>query len=202
MLDSPDRPSPQIAMRRVGLADLPAVVLPEGCSLRTFREGDDAVWDHIIGESFSADNRERLFNELMRPHPEFRPDRVFFVCRGSKPIATASAWHLPERDESIGYLHYVGVLPSETGVGLGLQVSLACLHKMASEGRTAVDLSTDDFRIPAIKTYLKLGFEPLLMHENQRDRWREIFAQMERPELAERYAAVLDGPVRDPRRLR
>jgi len=39
-------------------------------------------------------------------------------------------------------------------------------------------LETDDYRLPAIKTYLNLGFEPLLVHENQRDRWRNILSAL------------------------
>ena len=62
------------------------------------------------------------------------------------------------------------MLSSEGGRGLGFHVSLACTHIMAAEGRTSAVLQTDDFRLPAIKSYLRLGFAPLLMHENQRQR--------------------------------
>jgi mycothiol synthase len=60
------------------------------------------------------------------------------------------------------------------GKGLGLQVSLAALHHMANSGKEASILETDDFRIPAIKTYLRLGYKPLLIHENQAERWKDL----------------------------
>ena len=196
---TPNPYQPQLGMMLDSLSDLPPVCLPEGYSIRHYREGDGAHWDRIIGESFLVpeDQRERRFEQVMAADDAFRPDRVLFVLRGEEPVGTASAWHVSDCPEHIGYLHYVGVLPSETGRGLGLQVSLAALHKMVSEGRTAAVLRTDDYRIPAIKTYLKLGFHPVLVHENQRDRWPAAFEKMGRPELAQAFAAILTGPVTD-----
>ena len=57
---------------------------------------------------------------------------------------------------------------------------------MAAEGRTWAVLQTDDFRIPAVKTYLKLGFEPLIVHENQPKRWKDVFSAIGRPELIDK----------------
>ncbi len=64
------------------------------------------------------------------------------------------------------FLHMVGVLPSHGGKGLGFQVSLAALRQMKREGFTQSVLETDDFRIPAIVTYLKLNFQPEIIHDN------------------------------------
>lgn len=72
----------------------------------------------------------------------------------------------------------VGALSDHGGKGLGLQVSLAALYQMRRDGRLASILETDDFRIPAIKTYLKLGYKPLLIHKNQGDRWSQIFKSL------------------------
>jgi len=191
--------SPQLVMRIDPLAGLPPVALPEGYSIRHYRPGDEANWDRIIGESFDwpVDDRDGVFAKRIASDQAFRPDRVLFVTCGEEAVATASAWHIPQCGPEMGYLHYVGTLPSHTGKGLGLQVSLACLHKMVEEGRECAQLQTDDFRIPAVRTYLKLGFHPLLVHENQRERWPNVFRAMGKPELIERYADVISGPVRD-----
>jgi mycothiol synthase len=45
---------------------------------------------------------------------------------------------------------------------------------MANSGKEASILETDDFRIPAIKTYLRMGYKPLLIHENQAERWKDL----------------------------
>jgi len=181
-------------MWRRDLTGLEAVSLPAGYSIRSYRDGDTANWDRIIGDSFRSDARGK-FDREMASDPAFLPERVLFVCKGDEAVGTASAWHVPRHGDGVGYLHYVGVLSSETGRALGYQVSLACLHLMVGESRACAMLQTDDFRIPAIKTYLKLRFEPLLVHENQRERWRGIFEQLGRPDLIEHYAAVLSGPI-------
>ena len=190
--ESPFRP--QLVMRRDDLDGLPAVSLPEGYIIRSYEPGDDAAWNRIIWEAFQEDNRERDFERTMRQNEAFQPDRVLFVCKGEETVATASAWNSSRLAPEVGILHYVGTLLAERGRGLGLQVSLACLHKMISEGRRMAVLQTDDFRIPAIKTYLKLGFRPMLVHENQRKRWRDVFEQMGRPYLIERFDGFLSGP--------
>ncbi len=187
--------SPQLSMRRPSLEGLPALNLPAGYILRSYRPGDGVHWERIIGESFDWKDRDGRFDKDMRPDYAFRPERVLFICRGEEPVATASAWFRPMFGKTTGYLHYVGVLPSEWGKALGREVSLACLHRMKEEGRESAVLDTDDFRIAAIKTYLGMGFIPLLKHENQRQRWRDVFENLNRPALIEQYAELLAGPI-------
>ena len=160
-------------MRRDDLSNLPEVSLSQGYSLRSYRAGDEAAWVRIIGESFERDHSVEYFDQRMRRDPEFRAERIWFICRDGEPVATASAWHDPPRGPETGTLHMVGVRPGEAGHALGLQVSVAALHQMRNEGRCAAELKTDDSRIHAIKTYLKLRFAPLLVAENQRGRWRD-----------------------------
>ncbi len=70
----------------------------------------------------------------------------------------------------------VGVRPGHQGKRLGYLVNLAALHKFAADGRKSSILETDDFRLAAIKTYINLGFTPLLVHENQQERWEKIYS--------------------------
>jgi len=87
-------------------------------------------------------------------------------------------------------LHMVGVAKKHTGKGLGFQVSLAALHQMAKEGSEFAVLQTDDFRLPAIKTYLKLGFKPVIVDENQIERWNAIFKQMGINDVSAEYGVT------------
>lgn len=164
--------SPQLVMKRENLAFLQPIELPLGYSLRHFRDGDEKAWENVINDSFKMQSD---FKKMMADDENFKPERVLFICFNDLPVATASAWHRPKFGDDVGYLHMVGVLSTHTGKGLGLQVSLAALHQMAREGKTSAVLETDDFRIPAIKTYLKLGFKPVIIHENQVQRWENIF---------------------------
>lgn len=184
---------PQLVMRRAHLRDLPAIKLPEGYSLRCFQPGDEAAWEKIIGETFSATSY--VFDKVMKAAPAFYPERVFFITHADAPVATASAWLENRFGPIIGYLHMVGVRPGHQGKQLGFCVSVAALHRFLEEGRAEAVLQTDDFREAALKTYLRMGFEPLLVNANQRSRWRNIFAKLSRSDLADKFAPILDGPV-------
>ena len=167
---------PCIAMRR-GPAPLPPFELPEGIRLFPFLEpGGAAVWEHIVNTAFG---REMSFDRTMRSEDAFRPERVIFLARGDQPVAVAAAWQRAKYPAGTGYLHYVGVLPEARGQALGYWVSLAALHQMRREGNELAVLETHDERIPAIKTYLKLGFVPdMESHPSYPARWEAIMAQI------------------------
>jgi len=197
-LSTHERLTPQLVMIRRNLESLPEVALPEGCTLRAFAPGDEADWSKIVAESFKIDTGPDHFDKAMKSDFAFRPHRVLFVECTGELVATASAWYRPTWGRNTGYLHMVGVRPAHTGKRLGLIVSAAALRQMAAEGRTCAVLETDDFRIPALKTYLRLGFDPLLVDDNQRKRWRDAFAATGKPELCETFADILSGPVFEP----
>ncbi|MFO7946233.1 MAG: GNAT family N-acetyltransferase [Armatimonadota bacterium] len=186
---------PQLTMKRPDLKNLPEITLPDGYELRTFQPGDERAWEAIVARAFDRDVPEGHFDSRIGDHDAFQPERVFFICHNGEGVATATAWYMEKWGENTGYVHMVGVKPGHQGKRLGYQVSLAVLHRLRGEGFEEAVLTTDDFRLPAIKTYLNLGFEPVLVHENQRERWRDVFEALGMPELAEKYSAVLNGPV-------
>ena len=115
----------------------------------------------------------------MKDNPAYRPDRIFFVCApDGLPCGTASAYRQEFTRPELGYVHFVGVCPAFTGKRLGAAVSLAVLRKFQSEGLKGAVLHTDDFRLAAIRTYLNLGFSPVIVHENQPARWNVVFTQL------------------------
>lgn len=167
---------PQLCMDR-NLKDIPDTSL-EGYHLRSYKPGDEVHWDKIIRESFGMDDIS--FDAHMRNDSEYRPERVIFLCCDDIPVATASGWFKDEHGLDTGYLHMVGVLKDHGGKGLGAIVSYGALSAMKDEGRTRVVLNTDDFRIPAIKTYLKMDFRPVMTHESHARRWAHIFNRVGR----------------------
>jgi mycothiol synthase len=169
-------------MIRSHLDDLPALAVPDGYAIRSFQEGsgDDAAWERIITESFQRDNSS--FEREIRFQAPFRPERVWFATWKGEPVATATAWESPDWPDS-GYLHMVGAVSSHTGKKLGFAVSLASMLQMQREGWKKAVLQTDDFRIPAIRTYLNLGFIPRFVHDNQQQRWLDIAGRLGIPSL-------------------
>ncbi len=182
-------------MHRPSLESLPPLAPAAGCDVRSYRPGDERAWVAIINDSFGFQEPPDYFHRRLGDE-HFRPERVWFAVAGGQPAATASAWASAKWGDTIGVLHMVGALAAHRGRGLGHLVCLAALHQMRREGRTAAVLSTDDFRLAAVRTYLRLGFEPYLVHENQRDRWRLVLPAAGAE--AGRFAAVLAGPLHAP----
>jgi len=178
-----ERIMPQLVMRRAHLQGLPPVELPAGYTLRTSRAGDGAAWALILNESFGGERTIEDFQAIMVNDPAYRADRIFFICDpDGYPCATASAYRSAGWGEQVGFVHYVACRPAHLGKRLGLLVSLAVLHKFVEEGCSESVLFTDDYRLPAIKTYLRLQFHPLIVHENQPERWRLLFDILGQPE--------------------
>lgn len=172
---------PQLVMLKKSLKELPVIDLPDKYQVQSLNEVKPKHWNHIIQESFKDDTL--YFSEAIAPEEYYKPERVLFIVKGNKPVATATAWYKEKWGEDTGYLHMVGVLPEFTGKALGYQVSLAVLYKMKKEGFNQAVLETDDFRVPAIVTYLKLGFKPEIVHENQYKRWENIKDKLNRDDL-------------------
>ncbi|HEY5563364.1 MAG TPA: GNAT family N-acetyltransferase [Clostridiaceae bacterium] len=171
---------PSLIMFRDNLENLPEVKVPEGYKVRSFRAGEEKEWEKIIDVAFkqvSNFTKEIMSNEI------FKTERVCFVCQGDTPVSTATAWYDLNWDISVGYLHMVGMLPEYSGKGLGLQASLAALYEMKREGKSSAVLNTDDFRIPAIITYLRLGFMPQFTHVSHIERWRKLLVEVGREDL-------------------
>ena len=68
-------------------------------------------------------------------------------------------------DGKSGTVHMVSVLDKARGRKLGRAVCGRVLQYLKENGCTQIVLTTDDFRIPAIKTYLSLGFQPVQNNE-------------------------------------
>jgi mycothiol synthase len=190
--------TPQLRMLKPTLTDLPVMVLPEGAALRSYQAGDGAHWERILAASFGGEPGRFSFDRIMRRDLAFRPERVLFVVIDGVPVATASAWRAPGLIPDTGMVHFVGAMPEFQGRRLGYWVTLATLHRLAGEGLRAASLTTDDFRLPAIKTYLRLGFDPLLVHENQRERWQQVWRDLKLPDTDARLTAILSDPVWQP----
>ena len=171
--------APQLCMIRENSDDLPSLNLPDGYSERCYQEGDAAAWCDIIAQSFENQRTLESFQKDMLDHPAFKNERIRFVCDpDEKPCATASAYRMEEHGLENGYVHMVGILPSQAGKKLGFAASLAVLQQFAREGCEKIILNTDDFRLAAVKTYLRLGFLPKIVDDNQYQRWLGIYKKI------------------------
>lgn len=110
--------------------------------------------------------------------PDFDPNGFCFVIYEEIPIGTACAWKMDLHGKQVGYIDMLAVLPEHTGHKLGKSLTLFLLHYFKSQRMTSAVLDTDDFRFPAIKNYLNLGFVPMSIHENHKLRWQNVFEKL------------------------
>lgn len=180
---------PQLEMFKLGFDDLPPLSLPQGYTIREWQsEADTAHWCTIIGESFGEKLTAQHFMERMVQHPGHAYDRILFVfAPNGEPAATASAYG----DETTGYVHYVGCRPSHAGHKLGYLVNLAVLLLFQKRGCRDCTLKTDDHRLPALKTYARLGFRPLITQDSHPARWRALARHLALPQFLDWRGAVL-----------
>ena len=157
----------------------PEITLPEGYAIRSFREGDEEDYVAVLNDRDLGDwTVERLQSILTNP---LSPEGVYFVTWNDIPVATACAQDLsPDEDgKRIGELGWLAANPEHKGKQLGMAVSAAVVNHLLDLGYNEICLLTDHWRYPALKTYLKLGFEPMLRGPDDRYLWGKICEQLE-----------------------
>lgn len=181
----------QLRMVRPDLDNLPKLELPPGYDMRTYQKGDEVHWANIISDSFGGKQRtaEDTRNEITGQE-RFVPDGFYFATHDGTPVGTACAWRQTVDETEVGYVHMVGVASAHTGHKLGKWVSLAVLIYFRDHGFRCAMLDTDDFRIPAIKTYLNLGFVPVYIEDEQPKRWQAIFEKLKLSFMEDRIASM------------
>jgi len=168
-----------LRMRRKNLDFLEELAVPSGYQIRTYRRGDEESWVRIIESSFGHgyDAWHPNINEIVNDK-EFDPNSLFFVTYQNNPIGTACALRRSPNGQNVGYVHMVAVTPEHQGKKLGRLLVLCTLHYFKEKGFHEVVLNTEDHRLPGIKTYLDLEFEPVYLGSDHRRRWEAIFENL------------------------
>ena len=183
----------QLLMRRFAAPAQP-IKLAEGYTMRRYSTDADAqAWIDIaatgklLPEGAAAD----WFFENMVTYRDLAVENVFFICHEGKPIATITAVKHREGYADIGYVHMVACLPEYRGKGLGTQLNNIVCEQFEKWCCVSSYLTTDDFRLPAIRSYISAGFLPDMAGEDMDARWRELAKLMGVGELK----VVRDGVV-------
>ena len=170
---------PQLRMRR-SLDALLALKVPPGYQLRHFEPGDEAAWANLMARNgqlgtWTVETAQPYFAAGSRMPLE----GAFFVTAADVPVATAQLHLKPDAENApVPELGWVAVDPAHSGHGLASVASVAVLRYAASTGHTAIYLLTDDWRLPAVWSYLKLGFEPWMTDPSHPERWQVVHEQL------------------------
>jgi len=157
---------------------LPDISLEEGYALRGYVPGDEErLLDLLHAVDFFRDSDlEYLKAYLAKPE---RCEGTRFVVLGEDIVAVTFASRR-SLEPMIGGLDFVACHPDHRGKGFGRAVCTAVLKYLVDRGYRRVTLSTDDWRLPAIRTYLSLGFVPEMCREDMPGRWKAIYEKLGR----------------------
>jgi len=168
---------PQLHMVFAAGRRCPEPRVPEGYELRQLTLADAAEYKRVMDlAGFEGWDAKKLEERLRTRLPE-----GFFVIEHKatgKLVATAHATHGPsELHPQGGELDFVAD-PAHKGHGLGLAVCSAVVRLLQDRGYEHIYLTTDDWRLPAISIYLRMGFEPLMYQDGMAERWAAVRSKM------------------------
>lgn len=152
--------------------------LPDGFSVKNYTEVDNAMehWLDIVQYGISKGRADDLYyKKTMLERPCYNEKDCLFVMKGACPIATITV--ICNYEKKDGYVHMVACKPEARGQGIGRFLADLAVYILKKEGMKTAYLTTDDWRIPAIKTYLKVGFTPDLSTSEFEDRWKKVLKQ-------------------------
>lgn len=147
-----------------------------GLVCRSFDGSDKDIesWLDIVQYGLTEKRQDKaFFYECMFSHGELEYDKFYMVECDGEPAATLAV--ICDYDKKQGYIHMVGCKPGFRGRGIGNKLAMQAVCTLVSAGMETAYLTTDDFRIPAIKSYLKAGFVPDIKDEEHKKRWENVF---------------------------
>jgi mycothiol synthase len=153
--------------------------LPEGYSIRSFRTGDEEKYVELLNNKelgyWTVDKLDSIFSNPLSP------DGIYFVTYGDALVAVACAQDhgVNSEQKKVGEIGWVAGEPAHKGKNIGLAVCTAVLNHLLDLGYEEIYLLTDHFRYPALKIYLKLGFEPRRDGADDRYLWQKICERLE-----------------------
>ena len=129
-----------------------------------------------IGWSMRSGQWEDLMGELV-------PGGMMFCenMASKESVAVACAMRKSAASVELGW---VAVIPAHRGKALAYALCATLIAHVFASGFTQVNLTTQDQRLGALKTYLQLGFKPVLEPPTLK-RWQRVFDILDWPFRAE-----------------
>lgn len=102
---------------------------------------------------------------------------------GERELVAVSCIQLGEHTPDSATVHAVAASADHKGKGLGRIVTQLVMQEAQKRGIAETYLTTDDWRIPAVKIYLDLGFRPVLWDTDMRQRWEKLLRFFDRHDV-------------------
>ncbi len=157
--------------------------LPDGYLLRNFQSEDKESYINLMKSAGFNEWNNDNFNSVIE---KAIPNGLFFIehIESSEIVGTAVGSNNPTKYfPNGGELGWVAVNPSHCGKGLGRIVCAAVTKTFLELDYREIYLLTDDFRLPAIKIYLKLGYVPFYYLPDMKQRWSKVLKKLNLEEI-------------------
>ena len=185
-----DRPEAQPALLEMiwptGLRS-PEVSVAPGYRLRQFEPRDADRYRALLAFAQMDEPRMQYWEKHILPNG-------FFVIEheGSRAlVACCFASHHPApRHPRAGNLGWLASDPAHKGKGLGRAAASAVTACLVERGYHRIYLETHDFRLPALKVYLQMGWLPLLYQTDMADRWKAVCSRIDLPFTPDRWPSA------------
>lgn len=161
----------RMVRQSVKLVEIPPI--PRDYKLRQLRNSDVKSYQELFSLAF------HMPDALAKTLEKVLADGFFVIEH--LPSSSIVASCVAERESKIGKNCILGWLvcdPSHTGKKLGTIVAATVTNKLAKEGCENPLLSTDDFRLAAIRIYLELGWRPYLYKPDMKQRWDDTYIRL------------------------
>jgi mycothiol synthase len=110
------------------------------------------------------------------------PDGFFIIehkASGNIVGACLAAHHPNARHPLAGCLGWLAVNPEHRGKKIGEFLTFCVMERLIKSGYKRIFLGTQDHRLAAIKTYLKLGWVPYYYEDGMKDRWESVLTALD-----------------------
>ena len=156
--------------------------LPAGIEVKIFPKLENALaaWQDIVrylDENGQLDTSGEYYKIAMLDYPNYEDELCYFLLVQGEPAATLTV--ICDYEKKQGYIHMVACKPEFRGRGLGRLLNEIAVYTLKEKKMNTAYLTTDDWRIPAIKSYLRAGFFPDLETEADfKERWEKIYTSL------------------------
>ena len=150
--------------------------IPEGYYLRTFQEGDEDKLSKLYTEAGFSISNQKLPDLLL----SCLPNGCFVIehIESHNLVATMMARHHSSADYPFGgRIDWLATSSDHRLKGLGKICAYAATKRLLEAGYTNIWVTTDDFRLGAIKIFTSLGFKPSYNSQTE-TRWEKIRQQI------------------------
>ena len=149
---------------------IPQLEVPDGFEIRQLRSGEERQYLALRTMSgFSEWDMAKL-----REYQSGPAKRIMVLVDKSTGTLAQAASAESFTEEGTGQFGWLLSNPDYRGRGLGRPISIATMQALKEEGFRRFVIFTDDFRVPALRIYLKLGWHPVYHAEDMEARWKAI----------------------------